>query len=146
MVEDNPGDVLLAQEALEEGGISCLLAVLNNGSVALDYLRECVKEGGSLPDLVILDLDLPGKDGRAIMSEIQADQDLKQLPVAILTTSHSDRDISREFPQLRSTFAAKTADFQELVAIMCRFNHFAASSGSVSCSSYAHSGDQLRRA
>jgi chemotaxis family two-component system response regulator Rcp1 len=81
--------------------------------------------GGRGPDLVILDLNLPGKTGRQIMAEMEVAAELRALPVAVLTTSHNESGIGKEFPGLRSTFAAKTPDFRQLVEIIERFKEFA---------------------
>jgi len=96
------------REALEEGAFPHTLHVVKNGAVAVDFLRQMGVNGGCGPDLIILDLNLPGKTGRQIMAEMETIADLRTLPVAILTTSHSEIGIGKEFPQLRSTFAAFT--------------------------------------
>jgi CheY-like chemotaxis protein len=126
LVEDNAGDVFMVREALEEAAFPHVLHVVNDGQAAMDYLRRQAAEGGQWPDLVVLDLNLPGKTGREVMAEMQAEPDLKAVPVAVLTTSRSESQIGRDFPALRSTFASKTPDFQQLVAIVRRFREFAA--------------------
>lgn len=125
LVEDNPGDVLMVREALETADFPYDLQVVRNGAVALAALRDaCAREGGG-PDLVILDLNLPGKTGRQIMAEMETDADLRALPVAILTTSRGESGIGLEFPGLRTSFAAKTPDFRQLVEIVRCFKDFA---------------------
>ena len=125
LVEDNAGDVFLVREALEAAGFPHVLHVVNEGTAAMDFLRGQASSGGLLPDLVILDLNLPGKNGRQVMAEMEATPGLKDLPVAVLSTSRGERDIGREFQQLRSTFAAKTPSFQQLVEIIKEFKEFA---------------------
>ena len=126
LVEDNAGDVFMVREALEEAAFPHVLHVVNDGQAALDYLRQQAGPAGQWPDLIVLDLNLPGKTGREVMAEMQAEPELKALPVAVLTTSRSESQIGRDFPALRSTFAAKTPDFQQLVEIVRRFREFAA--------------------
>ncbi len=123
LVEDNAGDVYLVREALAEAGFAHALEVVSDGSSALAYLRG--SDGERLPDLVILDLNLPGKNGRQVMAEMEASPELKQLPVAVLSTSHCECEIGKDFPLLRSTFAAKTANFRQLVDILKGFRQFA---------------------
>ena len=125
IVEDNPGDVVLVQEALEEAAFPHALHVVSNGTDAVECMRKVRADAGCGPDLVILDLNLPGKTGRQIMAEMEASEDLRALPVAVLTTSRSERGIGSEFPHLRSTFAAKTPEFAQLVDIVRRFREFA---------------------
>jgi len=123
-VEDNPSDVFMVREALEEADIPHTLRVVENGALALGFLRRACADGGR-PDLVILDLNLPAMSGREILAGIAADPELRALPVAILTTSREESGIGREFPGLRTTFAAKTPDYRELAGIVWRFRDFA---------------------
>ena len=125
LVEDNAGDVYLVREALEEAGFPHTLHVVCNGCKAIDFLRNQAIGSDTWPDLMILDLNLPGKNGREVMAEMQCEPVLKSLPVAVLSTSRSECHIGRDFPQLYSTFAAKTPDFHELVNIIRRFKDFA---------------------
>ena len=94
LVEDNPGDVRLTQEALKEGKVLNNLNVVKDGVQALAFLR---REGEHVqtarPDLILLDLNLPKKDGREVLAEIKVDPDLKRIPVVVLTTSESEKDI-----------------------------------------------------
>jgi CheY-like chemotaxis protein len=125
LVEDNAGDVFMVREALDEAGFSHVLNVVNDGYAAMELLHEESGTGRPRLDLIILDLNLPGISGRQVMSEIQSHPSMRVLPVAILTTSRSEAGIVAEFPQLRSTFAAKTPDFRRLVEIIHRFRDFA---------------------
>jgi chemotaxis family two-component system response regulator Rcp1 len=125
LVEDNAGDVYLVREALEEAGFPHILHVACDGYEAIDFLHAQAAGGDAWPDLMILDLNLPGKNGREVMAEMQIEPALKRLPVAVLSTSRSECHIGRDFPQLRSTFAAKTPDFKDLVDIVRRFKDFA---------------------
>ncbi|MBP7149057.1 MAG: response regulator [Acidobacteria bacterium] len=126
LVEDNPGDVYLVREALAETGIAHRLHRVEDGQSAIEFLEENRHNG--MPDLVILDLNLPRKNGRQVLAEMQRSDRLRDIPVAVFTTSRSEIGIVREFPLIRSTFAAKTADFGELVEIMRQFQEFARAS------------------
>jgi len=98
LVEDNPGDVFLTQEAFREGRMPLRLCVVGDGEEALRYLRrEAPFEEVSRPDLVLMDLNLPKKDGRELLAELKQDADLRQIPVIILTTSESHQDIWRAY-------------------------------------------------
>jgi CheY-like chemotaxis protein len=127
LVEDNAADVYLVREALVATGVPNALHVVRDGVAAMEFLRQAVA-GSEPPDLVILDLNLPRKSGREVMAEIEASPELRDLPVAVLSTSHFENEIGKEFPLLRSTFAAKTPDFRELVEILRRFRDFARAS------------------
>lgn len=90
LLEDNPGDIRLTQEALKEGKLNNSLNVVRNGDDALEFLkREGRFNAAPRPDLILLDLNLSGKDGRQVLSEIKLDYDLKRIPVVILTTSRA---------------------------------------------------------
>lgn len=96
LVEDNPGDVLLMEEALQEGKMLNNLHVVTNGDEALDYLyREGEYKDAPRPDLIMLDLNLPKKDGREVLAEIKNDPALMSIPVVVITTSKSEEDIAK---------------------------------------------------
>jgi CheY-like chemotaxis protein len=98
MVEDNPGDAELALEALEQSKISNTVSVASDGEEAMAFLRRTGKHAGApRPDLILLDLNLPKKDGREVLAEIKADDDLKQIPVVILTSSQAEEDIVKSY-------------------------------------------------
>src|SRR5688500_10770891 len=94
LVEDSPADVRLTREALREAKIANKLTVVGDGVEALAYRRrEGQHAGVAPPDLILLDLNLPKKDGRQVLAEIKADEDLKRIPVVVLTTSKADEDV-----------------------------------------------------
>ncbi|HHM21897.1 MAG TPA: response regulator, partial [Bacteroidetes bacterium] len=98
LIEDNPGDVRLAQEAFKEGNINVQLDVVMDGLEAIKFLRKMDKyESATTPDLVLLDLNLPKKDGREVLSDIKADPQLRSIPVVILTTSNAEQDILNSY-------------------------------------------------
>jgi CheY-like chemotaxis protein len=92
----------------------------------MGFLRGLAAAGDGWPNMAILDLNLPGKGGRWVMGEMQADPELRFLPVAVLTNSHYERDIGGDFPHIRGTFAVKTPDLRQLVEIIQNFRQFAA--------------------
>jgi len=101
LVEDNPGDVELTREALDAAKVSNKLHVVEDGADAVDFLfRRGRFTDVPRPDIILLDLNLPGKDGREVLSEIKVEPDLSQIPVVVLTTSQADEDI---IPPISST-------------------------------------------
>src|SRR5689334_19147626 len=98
LVEDNPGDVRLTEEALREGKVANNLNVAMDGVEALAFLRRQGKHGGKpRPDLVLLDLNLPRKDGREVLAEVKADPELRSIPVVVLTTSKAEEDVIKSY-------------------------------------------------
>ncbi len=127
VVDDNPGDVFMISEALEETGFDYTMDTVTDGASALEYLHACLP-GEQWPALIILDWNLPGKNGQEVLAEMQRTPAFKALPVAIFSTCATDIDISREFPDLRTTYASKTPNFRQLIEILSRFRQFSASS------------------
>src|SRR3954447_6674442 len=96
LVEDDPGDVLMTREAFEEHKVNNRLTVVSDGAEALSYLRQEGEYADAVrPDLILLDLNLPRRDGREVLAEIKADEELRRIPVVVLTTSAADEDILR---------------------------------------------------
>lgn len=125
IVEDSPTDVLLAREALEQSTMPCDLEVVVDGVEALAYLR---REGryadASRPDLVLLDLNLPRKDGRAVLREIKADPSLRLIPVAVLTTSQADADVLEAYGLHANCYLVKPVDFERFAAVVRTLEEF----------------------
>ncbi len=119
LVEDNPGDVRLTQEAFKEGRVRNQLNVVGDGEEALAYLR---KEGDYAnkprPDLVLLDLNMPKKDGRQVLKEIKEDERLKRIPVVILTTSEAEEDILRTYDYHANCFITKPVDLYQFLNVV----------------------------
>ncbi|MGZ3580370.1 MAG: response regulator [Syntrophales bacterium] len=119
LVEDNPGDVRLTQEAFKEGKISNHLSVVGDGVEALAFLR---REGRYVnvprPDLILLDLNLPKKDGRDVLAEIHVEEDLKKIPVVVLTTSNAEIDVLRTYRLRASCYITKPVDFAQFVTVV----------------------------
>lgn len=113
LVEDSPSDQLLAREALADSRIENRLHIVSDGVEAMEFLRN---EGRYLlaprPDLVLLDLNLPRKDGREVLAELKASDELKQIPVVVLTTSESDQDVKRAYALHANCYVSKPVDFE----------------------------------
>jgi chemotaxis family two-component system response regulator Rcp1 len=125
LVEDNPGDVRLTREALKEAKVRNNLAVANDGVEALAYLRrEPPHQGATRPDLVLLDLNLPRKDGREVLAEIKADPDLRRLPVVVLTTSTAEQDILESYNLYANCYITKPVDLDQFLGIVTSIEDF----------------------
>lgn len=119
LVEDSPADVRLTEEALKEGKVPHHLRVAGDGVEALAFLRREKRDAGTgRPDLILLDLNLPRKDGRELLEEIKSDPDLKQIPVVILTTSCSGKDILKGYELQANYYMTKPADVDQLITII----------------------------
>lgn len=125
LVEDSPTDVLLAREALEHAKVLNTLYVVNDGVEALQFLRrEPPFEAGPRPDLILLDLNLPRKDGREVLAEIKAEDNLKRIPVVVLTTSQSDEDVRRAYGLHANCFISKPVDFDQFTHVVQAIENF----------------------
>ncbi|MFI0366338.1 response regulator [Actinomadura sp. 1N219] len=125
LVEDDPGDVLLTVEALEHNKVRNALHVVNDGEQAMAFLRQ---EGEYAdvprPDLVLLDLNLPRKDGREVLGEIKADPGLRAIPVVVLTTSEAEEDILRSYHLHANAYVTKPVDFDQFISVVRRIDDF----------------------
>jgi chemotaxis family two-component system response regulator Rcp1 len=125
LVEDNPGDVRLTREALLEGKVPNQLNVVGDGIEALDYLfQRGVHANASRPDLVLLDLNLPKKDGGEVLAEIKAEASLKRIPVVVLTTSQADEDVLKSYNLHANCYIAKPVDFDQFIQIVRSIDAF----------------------
>ena len=125
LVEDDPGDVLMTREAFADNKVRNRLTVVSDGEEALAYLR---KEGAYAeavrPDLILLDLNLPRRDGREVLAEIKNDQNLHQIPVVVLTTSQSEEDILRSYQLHANAYVTKPVDFDRFIAVVRQIDDF----------------------
>jgi len=125
LAEDNPGDVMLTKKALEQGKLANNLNVVTDGVEALAYLRQ---EGEYVdkprPDLVLLDLNMPRKDGQDVLEELQDDTDLRRIPVVVLTSSESEEDIARSYELNANAYLTKPVDFDGFTEIVNRMENF----------------------
>jgi CheY-like chemotaxis protein len=125
LVEDNPGDVRLTLEAFKEGRVMNRLSVVEDGVRALDFLRRINGyEDAPRPDLVLLDLNLPRKDGREVLAEIKADPALCTTPIVVLTTSKSDEDVLRAYSLHANCYITKPVDLDRFLAVVRSIESF----------------------
>lgn len=119
LVEDNEADVRLTQEVLKDSKVRNNLIVANDGAQALACLRREGKYKNSLrPDLILLDLNLPVKDGREVLAQIKEDADLKSIPVVILTTSKAEEDILKTYKLHTNCYITKPVDLEQFVTVV----------------------------
>ena len=125
LVEDDPGDVLLIREAFDFNKVHNNLNVVNDGEQALAYLRQEGEYARSLrPDLVLLDLNLPRKDGREVLAEVKADERLRAIPIVVLTTSEAEEDVLKSYQLHANAYVTKPVDFERFVAIVRQIDEF----------------------
>lgn len=125
LVEDNPGDVRLTIEALKEGKVSNRLSVARDGVEALAFLRREGAHGSApRPDLILLDLNLPRRDGREVLAEIKADARLRRIPVVVLTTSKAEEDILRTYDLHANCYINKPVDLDQFISVVRSIDDF----------------------
>jgi len=125
LVEDNPGDVRLTVEALKEGKVHNHLAVAPDGVHALAFLRrEGEYRDAPRPDVILLDLNLPRMDGREVLSEIKADEQLRRIPVVVLTTSKAEEDILRSYSLHANCYVTKPVDLDQFITVVKSIEDF----------------------
>ena len=125
LVEDNPGDVRLTREALKDGKVSNNLSLAPDGVEALRFLRrEGPYAGAPRPDVVLLDLNLPKKDGRQVLQEIKADPSLRTIPVVILTSSEAERDIAGAYALQANCYITKPVDLDQFITVVKSIEDF----------------------
>jgi CheY-like chemotaxis protein len=125
LVEDNAGDVRLTREALKEGKVSNSLTVAPDGIEALAILRQEGRYAGEArPDIILLDLNLPKKDGREVLAEIKDNPALKRIPVVVLTTSKAEEDILRTYDLHANCYITKPVDFDKFVSVVKSIDDF----------------------
>jgi two-component system, chemotaxis family, response regulator Rcp1 len=125
LVEDNPGDVRLTQEALKEARINNNIHVVSNGVEAVEYLRRQGSFAAAVrPDLILLDLNLPRKDGREVLEEIKNDPDLKRIPVVVLTTSKAEEDIVKTYNLHANCYISKPVDLDQFIRVVQSIQDF----------------------
>jgi CheY-like chemotaxis protein len=125
LVEDDPGDVLMTREAFEERGAGNNLTVVPDGAEALAYLRrEGAHADAVRPDLILLDLNLPRRDGREVLAEIKSDPALQDIPVVVLTTSQADEDILRSYQLHANAYVTKPVDYDRFIGVVRQIDEF----------------------
>jgi CheY-like chemotaxis protein len=125
LVEDDPGDVLLIREAFEDNKLSNRLHVVSDGVEALDFMRQSGEHADApRPDLVLLDLNLPRKDGREVLAEVKEDEDLRTIPVVVLTTSSAEEDVLRSYNLHANAYVTKPVDFDRFIGVVRQIDQF----------------------
>jgi len=125
LVDDDPGDTLITTEALQHSKVTNNLHSVANGEEALAYLRrEGPYADAARPDLVLLDLNLPRRDGREVLAEVKADDDLRRIPVVVLTTSQAEEDIVRSYDLHANAYVTKPVDFERFVQVVRSIDDF----------------------
>ncbi|HLX23592.1 MAG TPA: response regulator [Usitatibacter sp.] len=125
LVEDNPGDHRLTKEALHEGKVYNNLHWVQDGVEALEFLQRRGKHANApRPDIILLDLNLPKKDGRQVLSEIKQDQALRAIPVVILTTSAAEEDVLRSYDLHANCYVTKPVDLEKFIVVVQSIDRF----------------------
>jgi two-component system, chemotaxis family, response regulator Rcp1 len=125
LIEDSPGDVRLTVEALKEAKVLNNLIVAADGAEAMEILRRKGNHGTKpRPDLILLDLNLPKKDGREVLAEIKADPNLRRIPVVVLTTSRSEEDVVRAYDLHANCYITKPVDFKQFIDVVQSIEDF----------------------
>jgi CheY-like chemotaxis protein len=119
LVDDNPSDVRLTLEAFKDAKLANNVSVAGDGVEALEYLRRVGKYAGVVkPDLVLLDLNMPKKDGREVLEEVKNDPDLRRIPIVILTTSKAEADILKSYDLHVNCYIQKPVDYNEFIRML----------------------------
>jgi len=125
LVEDNLGDMRLTQEALKEGKVYNNLHWAKDGVEAIEFLNRRGKyESAPRPDIILLDLNLPRKDGREVLEEIKSDEKLKQIPVVVLTTSKAEEDVARSYALHANCYVTKPVDLEKFIVVVQSIDRF----------------------
>jgi CheY-like chemotaxis protein len=125
LVEDSPADILLTREAFEHNKIVNAIHVVEDGIQAMDFLyKRGAYASAPRPDLILLDLNLPRKNGREVLAEIKADPDLRSIPIVVLTTSSADEDILRAYDLNANCYVIKPVGFDNFMQVIQSIRHF----------------------
>jgi len=125
IMEDNPTDVMIMQEALTNAKVRINLHVASDGVAGLEYLRRMGAHANAVrPDLILLDLNMPRKDGHEVLAEIKADASLSSIPVVVLTTSQAEDDVARAYGAHVNCYVRKPVDFARFVEVIKSIEHF----------------------
>lgn len=125
LVEDTPSDVRLTREALKDAKVLNVLYVAEDGVEAMDFLRQRGEHADApRPDLILLDLNLPRKDGREVLAEIKEDEELKRIPVVVLTTSGAEEDIIRTYSLHANAYVKKPVDLDQFLKVVRSLENF----------------------
>ena len=119
LVEDNPGDIRLAKEAFKESKVHNKLHVVEDGKEAMDFLKKEGKYADApRPDMILLDLNLPVKDGREVLAEVKSDEDLRRIPIVVLTTSRTEEDVIKTYNLHANCYITKPVDMDQFLDVV----------------------------
>ncbi len=125
IVEDSKGDIGLIEEVFEDAKIGNILHIVEDGEEAIAFLRgEGQFSGSPRPDIILLDLNLPKKDGREVLEEVKSDDELKNIPVVVLTTSKAEEDVLRSYNLHANAYIAKPVDFDQFIRVIKSIENF----------------------
>ena len=125
LVDDDPGDTLMIREAFADNKVRNELVCVSDGVEAMRYLRREGEYASALrPDLILLDLNLPRKDGREVLAEIKGDPALSTIPVVVLTTSHAEEDVLRSYQLHANAYVTKPVDFERFIEVVRQIDEF----------------------
>jgi len=125
LVEDNPGDVRLTQEAFKDGMLHNNIHVVMDGEAAMEYLqRRGQYQDAERPDLILLDLNLPKMNGREVLAAIKNDPDLRRTPVVVLTTSQDEQDILESYKNFASSYIVKPVNMEKFIKVVSSFKQY----------------------
>jgi CheY-like chemotaxis protein len=125
LVEDDPGDVLMTREAFEDNKVANNLYVVSDGVMAMEFLRRQGQYADApIPDLVLLDLNLPRMDGREVLAALKEDPELRRIPVVVLTTSEAEEDVLRSYSLHANAYVTKPVDFARFIEVVRQIDEF----------------------
>jgi two-component system, chemotaxis family, response regulator Rcp1 len=125
LVEDDPGDVMIAREALSAAKLDTRLDVVSDGVEAMDYLRRKGDYAeAERPDLILLDLNLPRMSGHEVLAEVKSDPTLRRIPIVVLTTSSSEADVTKSYDLHANVYVPKPVDFHDFAAVVKQIDEF----------------------
>ena len=124
LVEDSTSDVRLIREALKESPLTVEMSIARDGVEAMDFLHRCESGEGNRPDLILLDLNLPKKNGREVLAEVKSSPNLRPIPVVVMTSSRADEDISQAYALNANCYITKPGDLDEYVHVVKAIEEF----------------------
>ena len=125
VVDDDPGDVLMIEEALSESDVEKIIDVVSDGQEAMEFLRlEGRHTGAPRPDMILLDLNMPRMDGRQVLGAVKSDEDLRTIPIVVLTTSNADTDILGSYTLQANAYVTKPIDLDDFNDVVRRVDEF----------------------
>ncbi|MEU5567226.1 response regulator [Micromonospora musae] len=125
VVDDDPGDVLMIEEALRESDVEKVIDVVGDGEEAMEFLRGEGRHAGALrPDVILLDLNMPRMDGRQVLGAVKQDEELRTIPIVVLTTSNADTDVIGSYTLQANAYVTKPIDLDDFNGVVHRIDEF----------------------